>query len=170
MTKKLQQRLIHCMIRLEINQNSNHISISTKLMLIVKKNKSRRRRAWKNINSNKFIDVWRELVASSSLSSVTQIEDYALQIQRIILDSIKSTISWTRFSFEIKLFWNEKCAKAVTTTKRRRREWFTLHIEKIWYNYLRASDEKKRIIINKKKSNSKRRFASYAIRRRISDV
>jgi hypothetical protein len=130
MTKKLQQRLIHCMIRLEMNQSSNHISIFTKLMLIVKKNESRRRRAWKNINSNKFIDIWREFVASSSLSSVTQIEDYALQIQRLILSSIKSTISWTRFSFEIKLFWNEKCAKAITTTKRRRREGSTLHIEK----------------------------------------
>jgi hypothetical protein len=143
MTKKLQQKLIHCMIKFEMNQSSNYISISTKLMLIMKRNKSRRRRAWKNINSNKFIDVWREFVASSFLSSVTQIEDYALQIQRIILNSIESTISWARFFFKIKLFWNEKRAEAVTTTRRRRREWFTLHIEKIWHNYLRASNIKK---------------------------
>jgi hypothetical protein len=124
----------------------------------------------KKINSNKFIDVWREFVASSSLNSITQIEDYVLQIQRIILSSIESTISWTRFSFEIKFFWNEKCAKTVTTTRRRRRKWSTLHIEKIWHNYLRALNEKKRIISKEKKSSSKRRFASYAIRRRIFNV
>jgi hypothetical protein len=118
MTKKLQQKFIHCMIKLEMNQNSDHISIFRKLMLIVKRSESRRRRAWKNINANKFIDIWWKLVASSSLSSVTQIEDYVLHIQRFILNSIKSTISWTRFSFEVKFFWNEKCAEAVTTTKR----------------------------------------------------
>jgi hypothetical protein len=158
MTKKLQQKRIHCMIKFEMNQNSNHISIFTKLMLIVKKSESRRRRAWKNINSNKFIDIWRELVASSSLSSVTQIENYALQIQRFILSSIKSTISWARFFFEIKLFWNEKYAKAVTMTRRRRREWSMLHIEKIWHNYLRASNKKKRIIIKKKKIEFRQTF------------
>ncbi len=70
MIEKLQQRLIYCMIRFEINQSSNHISIFTKLMLIMKKNESRRQRAWKNINSNKLIDIWRKLVASSSFNSV----------------------------------------------------------------------------------------------------
>jgi hypothetical protein len=44
------------MTRSKMNQSSNHISIFTKLMLIVKKNKSRRRRVWKSINTNKFID------------------------------------------------------------------------------------------------------------------
>ncbi len=39
----------------------------------------------------------------------------------------------------------------MTTTKRRRREWTSLHIEKIWRNYLRTSNEKKRIIARKKK-------------------
>ncbi len=62
------------------------------------------------------------------------------------------------FSFEIKLFWNEKCVEAITTTRRRRREWITLHIEKAWRNYLRASNEKKRIIAKEKKIEFKQIF------------
>ncbi len=35
MTKKLQEKFIHCMTRSKMNQNSNHISIFTKLMIII---------------------------------------------------------------------------------------------------------------------------------------
>jgi hypothetical protein len=55
MTKELQKRLIHCMTRSKINQSSNHISVFTKLMLIVKKNESRRRHAWKSVNLDKLL-------------------------------------------------------------------------------------------------------------------
>jgi hypothetical protein len=81
MTKKLQKELIYCMTKSKINQNSDHISIFTKLMIIVKRNESRRRRAWKNMSTNKFLNNWRELVASSSFNCVAQIEAYALKIQ-----------------------------------------------------------------------------------------
>jgi hypothetical protein len=152
MTKKLQKRFIHCMTKSKMNQNSNHISIFTKLMIIVKKNESRRRRAWKSMSINKFLNNWREFVASSSFNCVAQVEAYALKIQQCVLRSIKIFVSWTNFFSEIKFFWNEKCAEAMTTTKRRRRKWISLHIEKTWRNYLRTSNEKKRIIAKKKKN------------------
>ncbi len=76
MTKKLQKEFIQCMTRSKMNQNSNHISIFTKLMLIAEKNKSRRRRAWKSMSTNKLLNNWRELVVSSSFSCVAQIETY----------------------------------------------------------------------------------------------
>jgi hypothetical protein len=120
-------------------------------MIIVKRNKSRRRRAWKNMSTNKLLNKWRKFVASSSFNCVAQIEAYALKIQQCVLRSIKIFVSWANFFFEIKFFWNEKCAEAMTTTRRRRRKWITLHIEKTWQNYLKASNEKKRIIAKKKK-------------------
>jgi hypothetical protein len=158
MTKELQKRLIHCMTRSKMNQSSNHVSIFTKLMLIVKKNESRRRRAWKDISLDKLNNNWRDFVAFSFFSCRTQIENYALQIQCCILRSIKSFVSWTKFSSEIKFFWNEKCVEIVTTARRRRREWTTLHIEKIWRNYLKASNEKKKIIIKEKKIEFRQTF------------
>jgi hypothetical protein len=88
MTKKLQEEFIHCMTRSKMNQNSNHISIFTKLMIIVKKNESRRRRAWKSISTNKFLNNRRQLVASSSFNCVAQVEVYALKIQQCVLRSI----------------------------------------------------------------------------------
>jgi hypothetical protein len=158
MTKKLQQELMHCMTRSKINQNSDYISIFTKLMIIVEKNESWRRRAWKNMNTNKFVNNWREFFASSLFNCIAQIEVYVLKIQQCVLRLIKIFASWTNFFFEIKFFWNEKCVKAITTTKRRRREWITLHIEKIWRNYLKASNEKKRIIAKKQKIEFKQIF------------
>jgi hypothetical protein len=153
-----------------MNQSSDHISIFTKLMIIVKRNESRRRKTWKSMNIDKFLNNWREFVASSSFNCVAQIEAYALKIQQCVLRSIKIFVSWTNFFSEIKFFWNEKCVEAVTTTKRRRREWTSLHIEKIWWNYLRTLNEKKRIVAKKKKSNSNKSFARSAIRRRIFDA
>jgi hypothetical protein len=139
------------MMRSKMNQSSDHISIFTKLMIIVKRNESRRRRAWKSMSIDKLLNSWRELVASSSFSCVAQIEAYAQKIQQCVLRSIKIFVSWTNFFSEIKLFWNDKCAEAVTTTKRRRRKWTSRHIEKAWRNYLRTSNIKKRIIAKKKK-------------------
>jgi hypothetical protein len=167
MTKKLQKEFIHCMTRSKMNQSLNHISIFTKLMIIVKRNESRRRRAWKSMSTNKLLKNWRELVASSSFNCIAQVEAYALKIQQFVLRLIKIFVSWTNFSFEIKFFWNEKCAEAITTTRRRRKEWITLHIEKAWRNYLKTSNEKKRIIARKKKSSSDKSFALFATRRRI---
>jgi hypothetical protein len=150
MTKKLQEEFIHCMTRSKMNQNSNHISIFTKLMLIIKKNESRRRQAWKNMCKNKFSNNWRKVVASSSFNCVAQVEAYALEIQQCVLRSIEIFVSWANFFFEVKFFWNEKCAEAIMTTRRRRRKWIALHIEKTWKNYLKKSNEKKRIIAKKK--------------------
>jgi hypothetical protein len=120
------------------------------------------------MSTNKFLNNWKELVASSSFNCVAQVEAYALKIQQCVLRSIKIFVSWANFSFEIKFFWNEKCAEAMTTMRRRRRKWITLHIEKIWRNYLKTSDEKKRIIAKKKKSSSNKSFASSATRRQVS--
>jgi hypothetical protein len=106
---------------------------------------------WKSISTNKLLNNWRELVASSSFNCIAQVEAYALKIQQCVLRSIKIFVSWANFFLEIKFFWNEKCAETITTMKRRRKEWITLHIEKTWRNYLKTSNEKKRIIAKKKK-------------------
>jgi hypothetical protein len=103
------------------------------------------------MNVDKLMSSWWELVASQSFNCSAQIEDYALKIQQCVLNAIEFFVSWANFFFEIKLYWNEKCADAVTTAKRRRREWTILHIEEIWRNYLKTSNEKKRIIAKKKK-------------------
>ncbi len=101
---------------------------------------------------------WREFVASSSFNCVVQIEAYALKIQQSVLRSIKIFVSWTNSFFEVKFFWIEKCAETITTAKRWRRKWIALHIEKTWRNYLKTSNEKKRIIAKKKKIEFKQIF------------
>jgi hypothetical protein len=108
---------------------------------------------------DKFLNNWREFVVSSSFNCVTQVETYVLKIQQCVLRLIEIFVSWANFFFEIKFFWNEKCAEAVTKAKRRRRKWTSLHIKKTWRNYLRTLNEKKRIITKKKKNRVQTNFS-----------
>jgi hypothetical protein len=56
MFEELQKRLIHCMIRSNFNQSSNHISISIKIMLEMNLKIERQRKTWKKIDVEKLFN------------------------------------------------------------------------------------------------------------------
>jgi hypothetical protein len=58
----------------------------------------------------------------------------------------------------MKFFWNDRCVDAMTTIKRKRREWTTTYSTNVWRDYLRVSNEKKKIINKKKKMKFRRVF------------
>jgi hypothetical protein len=122
MFEKLQKRLVHCMIRSKLNQSSDYISISIKIMLEMNLKIERQRRAWKKIDVEKLISNWRDFVALVSLNCRQQIEKYAIRIRQNIERAMNIAVSWNRSSVETKLFWNDRCIDAMTTIKRKRRE------------------------------------------------
>jgi predicted RNA binding protein with dsRBD fold (UPF0201 family) len=67
-------------------------------------------------------------------------------------------VSWSKSFIETKLFWNDRCVDAMTTIKRKRREWTATHSTNVWRDYLRVSNEKKKIINKKKKMKFRRIF------------
>ncbi len=158
MFEELQKRLIHCMIRSKLNQSSNHISISIKIMLEMNLKIERQRRAWKKIDVEKFISFWRDLVASASLNRRQHVEKYAIRIRQSIESAMNIAMSWNRFFIETKFFWNDRCVDAMTTIRRKRREWTATHSTNVWRDYLRVSNEKKKIINKKKKMKFRRVF------------
>ncbi len=158
MFEELQKKLVHCIIKSKFNQSSDHISISIKIMLEMNLKIERQRRTWKKINIEKLINFWRDLVASTSLSSRQHVEKYAIKIRQSIKSAMNIAMSWNKFSIETKLFWNDRCVDAMTTIRRKRREWTTTHSTNVWRDYLRVSNEKKKIINKKKKMKFRRVF------------
>ncbi len=131
----------------------------------------RHRKAWKKINVEKLNNVWRDLVVSMSFICREHVEKYANQIRLSIKSAKKIAVFWNRSFSKMKFYWNNRCVEIVTTTKRKKREWTTTHSKKVWRNYLRVSNEKKkRSSIERKKWNFVESFASFLTRRRISNV
>jgi hypothetical protein len=151
MFEKLQERLIHCMIKSKFNQSSNHISISIKIMLEMNLKIKQQRKAWKKIDVEKLINFWRDFVASASLNRRQHVEKYAIKIRQSIKNAMNIAMFWNKFFIETKFFWNDRCVDAMTTIKRKRREWTTTHSTNVWRDYFRVSNEKKKIINKKKK-------------------
>ncbi len=158
MFEELQKRLIHCMIRSKFNQSSDHISISIKIMLEMNLKIERQRRAWKKIDVEKLFNFWRDFVAFASLSRRQHVEKYAIRIRQSIESAMNIAVFWSRSFIETKLFWNDRCVDAMTTIRRKRREWTATHWTNVWRNYLRVSNEKKKIINKKKKIKFRRIF------------
>ncbi len=139
------------MIRSKFNQSSDHISISIKIMLEMNLKIERQRRAWKKIDVEKFFSFWRDFVAFASLNRRQHIEKYAIKIRQSIKSAMNIAVSWSKSFIETKLFWNDQCVDAMTTIKRKRRKWTTTHSTNVWRDYLRVSNEKKKIINKEKK-------------------
>jgi hypothetical protein len=158
MFEELQKRLIHCMIKSKLNQSSDHISISIKIMLEMNLKIERQRRAWKKIDVEKLLNFWRDSVVSASLNCRQHVEKYAIRIRQSIKSAMNIAVSWSRSFIETKLFWNDRCVDAMTTIRRKQREWTTTHSTNVWRDYLRVSNEKKKIINKKKKMKFRRVF------------
>ncbi len=158
MFEELQKKLIHCMIRSKLNQSSDHISISIKIMLEMNLKIERQRRTWKKIDVEKFFNFWRDSVASASLNRRQHVEKYAIRIRQNIKSAMNIAVSWNRSFIETKFFWNDRCVDAMTTIKRKRREWTTTHSTNVWRDYFRVSNEKKKIINKEKKMKFRRIF------------
>jgi hypothetical protein len=158
------------MIKSKLNQSSDHISISIKIMLEMNLKIERQRKTWKKINVEKLINFWRDFVEFASFNRRQHIEKYAIKIRQSIKSAMNITMSWNKFFIETKFFWNDRCVDAMTTIKRKRREWTTTHSTNVWRNYFRVSNEKKKIINKEKKWNFVEFFKLFATFHRNFDV
>jgi hypothetical protein len=163
MIERLQASITHCESRRDLNQSSNHISISTILTLKIEQTSVKERRAWKKIDSEKLTSCLRAFVVSTSFNNVKNIETFVKEIQLSVQSIIQEAILMIRESIRAQFFWNSKCSKIVATIKRKRRKWSFLRIEKSWKTYLKFIDVKKKIIVKKKKLKFRKIFEKLTI-------
>ncbi len=67
-------------------------------------------------------------------------------------------MSWTKLVSKFKSHWNQRCVDVVLTTQRKRRIWFAMRTEQTWHEYLKTTNEKKKIIARKKKIEFRQAF------------
>ncbi len=158
MIERLQASITHRESRRDLNQSSNHISISTIFTLKIEQTSVKERRAWKKIDNERLTLCLRAFVVSTSFNNVNDIETFVKEIQLSVQSIIQKAIFMIKESERAQFFWSFKCSKVVTTIKRRRREWSFLRIEKSWKTYLKFIDVKKKVIVKKKKLKFRKIF------------
>ncbi len=154
----LVNNVINCETRFDLNQLSNHISILITLTLEVDSMSFKQKRTWKRINIDKLRKNLLLFVVSSCLINIEQMNVFANLIQSSIQRIIDATVSWIKFVSKFKSHWNQRCVDVVLTTRRKRRVWFAMRTEQTWHEYLKTTNEKKKIIARKKKIEFRQEF------------
>jgi ABC-type uncharacterized transport system substrate-binding protein len=105
MTTHLAKRLEHCMTRSGLDQSSNHIFISTKVLCDTKSNFLRiARRAWKLIDLNKIKKAMKHALTLQSSITVREIDICVNEIQKFLRSIVEIIVSWAIFSRHVKSF------------------------------------------------------------------
>ncbi len=157
----LVNNVISCETRSDFNQSSNHISIFITFTLEINSVSIRQKRAWKRVDVEKLRSNLCLFIVSSLLNIVEQIEVFANFIQSSIHKAIDAAVSWTRFVSKSKSHWNQKCVDVVSTARRKRKVWSTMRTKQSWQKYLKATNEKKKIITREKKIKFRQTFKSF---------
>ena len=81
MTEDLTERLEHCTTVPEMNQDSDHIPISTRLWLSCEPLTKLPRKAWKLLNMDKVKEIEKRTPAPRMPHSIEEIDQYTKEIQ-----------------------------------------------------------------------------------------
>ena len=146
MSEFLTERLEHCMSRPEMNQSSDHIPISTRILLGSEQLTQVKRRAWKLLNMEKLREAESNAPPVTHPRSAEEIDQYAQTIQEYLQKIIAASVPWARPSEYAKPFWNEECNRAIRETRKLRRSWSSSRHMDDWKAYMKSNDKKQKII------------------------
>ena len=118
MIQFLQDRLIHCMDRPEMNQTSDHIPISTKLFLGVESVPTVMRRAWKSIDMEKLKLLERNALDARFPETMGQADEYVEEIRKFLHKVIENTVPWSKPSTRGRPFWSPECDRVTKTARK----------------------------------------------------
>jgi hypothetical protein len=93
MTIHLIDILKHCITRFDLNQLSNHISISIRILCEIESNSFRiSRRTWKSIDLKKIKKAEKNASTLSRSSSTREIDEYVCEIQKFLQSMMKKIV------------------------------------------------------------------------------
>ena len=146
MSEFLAERLEHFMSRPEMIQSSDHIPISTRILLGSEQLTNLKRRAWKLLNMEKLREAESNAPPVIHPRSTAEIDQYAQTIQEFLQKIITASVPWARPSEYAKPFWNEECNRATRETRKLRRFWSSSRHLDDWKAYMKSNDKKQKII------------------------
>jgi hypothetical protein len=159
MTTHLAKRLKHCTTRFDLDQSSNHIFISTKILCDTKSNFSRiARKAWKFIDLNKIKKAMKHALTLQSSITIREIDFCVNEIQNFLRSVVEMIVSWAIFNRHVKSFWNEQCSATIKDTRKLRRRWFASRNSHDLTLYMKFNDRKQKIIQKTKRVNFRQKI------------
>jgi hypothetical protein len=153
MTSHLIDRLKHCTTRFDLNQSSNHMSISTCILCEIESNSSWiSRRTWKLIDLKKIKEAEKNASTLSRSSTTREIDEYVCEIQKFWQSMMKKIVFWAIFSRYVKFFWIKECDGAVKNIRRFKHRWSFIQNLNDWSKHMKTNDRKQKIILKVKKN------------------
>ncbi len=113
--KKIQFMIHKCKMRTDLHQESDHLSIITKLCLCTFFVQLTTRWLWKKMNIEALNAHLRiHLFVDHSLNNKTAIDDRVVEITHALQEVIEKFTSWAKLLNQAQDFWNQNCSKVVT--------------------------------------------------------
>ena len=150
-TETLTEQIEHCKVVREIEQSSYHLPIATcfSLETAPEPTPTRKRRAWKKLNVEKFTETFTREVETLyylDLANRQQINQYTEMLAQAMSKAAEAATPWKQVSEFMKGYWTQECQNVVKTTRRLRRIYSETHAEEDWQRYIQAKDRKGKII------------------------
>ena len=154
--EKIQFMIYKCKMRTDLHQESDHLSIVTKLCLRTFFMQLTTRWLWKKINTEALNTHLRiHLFIDCFLDDKTAIDDRVTKITHALQEVIEKFTSWAKSLNWARDFWNQICLKVVTKSRWLRVIWKTQNTLEAWNDYLKYNDHKNKIIKEVKRSHFK---------------
>lgn len=153
-SERIQSMMRRCVMRIDLHQDSNHLSIVIELCLSTIHAQTSSRRLWKKMNTealNAYLRV--HLLDEHTLNSEEVIDIRITKITRTLQEAIENFTLWARSSNRANDFWNQNCTNVVTETRRLRSVWRTQSTHEVWDDYQSYSSHKNKIIKKAKRSH-----------------
>ena len=141
------------MSRPELNQSSDHVPISTCILLGSEPQPKIKRRAWKLLNLEKLREAEQHAPIPETPRTTAEIDAYMELIQKFLQNVINEAVPWAKSSEYAKPFWTEEYSIATKATRKLRRIWSSTLELTDWSNYMKSNDKKQKIIQKAKRTN-----------------
>ncbi len=146
-SEKIQFMIHKCKMRIDLHQESDYLSIVTKLCLRTFFMQLTTCWLWKKMNTEALNFHLRiHLFVDCFLDDKTAIDDRVAEITYVLQKIIKKSTSWAKLLIQAWDFWNQICSKVVTKSRWLWVVWKSQSTLEAWNDYLRYNDHKNKII------------------------
>ncbi len=145
-----------CKMRTDLHQESDHLSIITKLCLWTFFMQLMTRWLWKKMNIealNAHLRIY--FLIDHSLNDKTAIDYKVVEITHALQEVIEKSTSWAKSLNWAQDFWNQNCLKVVMKFQRLWIIWKMQSTLETWNDYLKYNNHKNKIIKETKHSHFK---------------
>lgn len=146
LSTRLATKVKHCKTRPEIGQSSDHIPVSTKLLLECKAATICPRQAWKMIDMEKLKNLLKQAPQPQYPQNIANINTAVKKVQDFLCHIVDQTVPWAKPSDWSKPFWSKECNTTMENTRRLWKIWSTTRHQEDWRIYMKANDQKQKII------------------------